>query len=131
MKKIFLWLSIISIFIQNGFANNTDKIQHMMNNLSAWEMQLLSCEASVSNNKAKTSSPSACIKSINEIKKSSDSKAKKYLAESLFNTGLIFYLSENNKIKAYKYWYKAAELGLKQAQENLEILCRNDSWACK
>lgn len=36
-----------------------------------------------------------------------------------------------NKIKAYEWWLKAAKQGHATAQKNLEILCKNSPWACK
>lgn len=48
--------------------------------------------------------------------------------------GLAYVLGkgfEVNKIKAYEHWSVAAKQGNEEAQENLDILCRQSPWACK
>ncbi len=48
--------------------------------------------------------------------------------------GLSYYNGRGvnqNKIKAYQYWLKAAKTGNSDAQHNLDILCRQSTWACK
>jgi len=39
--------------------------------------------------------------------------------------------TKQNKILAYKYYFEAAKLGNIPAQNNLDILCKESSWACK
>lgn len=39
--------------------------------------------------------------------------------------------TKQNKIKAYNYYMEAAKIGNKNAQENLDYLCKNSPWACK
>jgi tetratricopeptide (TPR) repeat protein len=57
----------------------------------------------------------------------------KFQISALNNLGVI-YNSDNqftNKIKAYQYFKKAARYGNKNAQDNLDYLCKHSSWACK
>ena len=52
---------------------------------------------------------------------------------ALNNLGVI-YKSDNkytNKIKAYQYYKRAAKYGNKNAQNNLDYLCKHSPWACK
>ena len=69
-------------------------------------------------------------------------KAARFLQESVktgnpmaMNMMGILYVTgrgvSQDKIKAYKVWMKAAKLGLKNAQDNLDRLCKESPWACQ
>ena len=48
------------------------------------------------------------------------------------NLGSLYYKGQGvplNKIKAYQYWMKAAKEGDADAQDNLDVLCRESPWA--
>lgn len=50
------------------------------------------------------------------------------------NLGLAYALGkgvETNKIKAYEHWSIAAKQGGQEAQNNLDMLCKQSPWACK
>ncbi len=130
MKRIILGLSVLLMFVQNGFATTDAEFDNQIANEGdkVWK-QIYRCNkaADVSNNKK--SNPKICEKAINLIKEYPNKNGSLSIAQ--YNTGLIYYFSKDNKIKAYEYWYKAARGGNKFAQENLEVLCRDDSWACK
>ena len=82
-------------------------------------------------NHLRTSSAIECVKAVEMMEQSTNSKEKEHLTSESYNTGQLFYFSEHNKIKAYEYWYKAAKSGSILAQKNLSAMCKEDPWACK
>jgi TPR repeat protein len=58
-----------------------------------------------------------------------------YSSSDLFNILGICYKTGRgttiNKFKAYKFYIKSAKMGNEYAQKNLDILCKESSWACK
>ena len=60
-----------------------------------------------------------------------DNAKQDRLGSISYNTGQIYFFGQDNKIKAYEYWYKAAKYGYKNGQKNLGILCKENPWACK
>ena len=56
------------------------------------------------------------------------------LADAQNNLGGMYYHGrgiKSDKIKAYKFWYKASIQGSTEAQSNLDHLCKESPWACK
>ena len=54
--------------------------------------------------------------------------------EECFNLALVYYSGKGikkDKMKAYKYWMIAAKRGDSEAQNNLDVLCKESPWACK
>ena len=74
--------------------------------------------------------------------KKDGAKAQKYFEKSCeANTpqgcghaGIGYYsgiVVKKNYVKSYQYLDKASKLGDEQAQQNLNMLCQNNPWACK
>jgi len=55
----------------------------------------------------------------------------KEITADLHGRVAILYNYQGDKLKAYKHYMKAAKLGNVEAQDNLGILCKESSWACK
>jgi TPR repeat protein len=36
-----------------------------------------------------------------------------------------------NKLKAYELWIEAAKIGNPQAEDSLDLLCKESPWVCK
>lgn len=52
---------------------------------------------------------------------------------ALYNLGVIYAKGtevEKNKIKAFRFWVEAAKRSHVQAQDSLDILCKESPWAC-
>ena len=130
MKKFALGL--VLLITQNGFATSDVSYQKKINTTKGYMRQGLRCENEVKNH-LKNGDVNKCLKAISMLEKLSNSNndKNKYLDSIFYNTGQMYFFGLNNKIKAYEYWYKAARLGHKAAQENLDILCNKSSWACK
>ena len=69
-------------------------------------------------------------------------KAQKYFeksceaktAQGCYNAGVGYYNGKRikkNYVKSYQYLDKASKLGDEKAQQNLNMLCQNNPWACK
>ena len=118
------------MLVQNGFAQtDAEYDKDIANETDKVLKQIYRCNKAGDKRHNKKSDPKICEKAIELIKIYPREDASIPIAQ--YNTGLIYYFSKDNKIKAYEYWYLAARGGNKSAQGNLEILCRDDSWACK
>lgn len=62
-------------------------------------------------------------------------KAIEYKVENAFyNLGISYYYGEGvakNHIKAYEHFKEALKLGLPNAQNAIETVCKKSPWACK
>ena len=132
MKRIILGLSLLLMLVQNGFADTDAEFDFNIKRTTGYIQQNIKCEK-MAGNHLETSNAKECVKAVKMLEQLSDSNPDKleYLDSIAHNAGQLFYFSENNKIKAYEYWYKAAKLGHKTASKNLSIMCKQDPWACK
>ncbi|MFA9374443.1 MAG: hypothetical protein ACERKK_09820 [Poseidonibacter sp.] len=130
MKRMILGISVLLIFAQNGFGWTNKEFDKRIESASGkvWK-QIWRCNKAANKINNKKSDPRICEKAITLIKKYPEESTSLPIAQ--YNAGIIYYFSKDNKIKAYENWYLSARGGHKPAQENLEILCRDDSWACK
>ena len=97
--------------------------------------QLILCQ-NQTNYHQKNANINVCLKAIQYIKQGKDlgfvsSQRKKYLATAYLKAGVLYHVSEKDYIKAYEFYMKAAKLGDKYAQNNLDILCKQHPWVCK
>jgi TPR repeat protein len=96
--------------------------------------QSMRCEKAVTkSNRHKDGSLEECLTAVRLLQglPNSNSNKNRYLGDEAYNAGIIYYFAKDNKIKAYEYWYLAAKLGNKSAQENLGIMCQDNPWVCK
>ena len=133
MKRILLGLSLLLMLVQNGFAKTDAEQDKMIINESdiTWK-QTYRCNKAT-NNHGSTSSVTVCLKAI-EIQKNTNFKHDNMLANNYLNAGYLYEKSEHNYIKAYEYYMKAANVGGENglnAQNNLNIMCKKNPWACK
>jgi len=120
---------------QNGFAGEKEDIAfaNQYKNQKALH-QVILCENEMTYH-SKNGNANICINAAKYITNGEDlgvllNKKQTFLAESYLNAGVI-YAHSGDKLNAYKYYMKAAKLGEITAQNNLGILCKNNSWACK
>ena len=131
MKRIILGISVLLILVQNGFATSDVEYDKLIANEKdiTWK-QIYRCSKAAGNHKY-TADVNICIKSIELTNKNRyvlKEGAKEY--KDYTNVGAM-YISQGNKLAAYKYYLKAAKLGSTVAQSNLSTLCKQDPWACK
>ncbi len=132
MKRIILGISVLLMLVQNGFSRTNAEWDKMVDNEpdKVWK-QLYRCNKASNKSNKYTADVNICIKAIELTNKNRyvlKEGAKEY--KSYTNAGII-YISQGNKVSAYKYFMKAAKLGSIVAQENLNILCKQSPWACK
>ena len=136
MKKLVLGLSALLMVVQSGFATEKEDMALAEQYKSHTALyQVLKCENEMQYHADKNGDPNICLKAVEYIKKGKDmgflaNKNKEYIAESYLNAGVIYY-NKGDKLSAYKYFMKSAKLNNLQAQKNLDILCKQSSWACK
>ena len=136
MEKIILGLSLFLLLIQNGFAGEKEDIQYANQQKNHQALyQLILCQ-NQTNYHQKNANINVCLKAIHYIKQGKDlgfvsSQRKKYLATAYLKAGVLYHVSEKDYIKAYEFYMKAAKLGDKYAQNNLDILCKQHPWVCK
>ena len=129
MKRIILGISVLLMLVQNGFAETDAEWDKLIANESSeyWK-QSYKCDKAALNHK-RTGDVNECLKSIELQKKKPNGKLN--ISITYTNVGVLYELSEKNYLKAYEYYMKSAKLGSKTSQQNLDILCRKHSWACK
>ena len=138
MKKIILSLSALLIFSQHGLAGEKEVIEQA----NSYKHQkalyhVLLCEIEMKYH-SKDGDASVCINAAKSIIKGENlgvlSKDKQnFIVESYLNAGLI-YDETGDDLNGYKYYMKAANLGGSngiQAQNNLNLMCKENPWACK
>jgi len=136
MKRIVFSLSMLLMLAQNGFARSDSELDKMIANESdkTWK-QIYRCEKASNSNNNSSADIGICLKAINLINQNpyavKDVGLLNALAVEFVNTGVLYYYSEKNYLKAYEYYMKAARLGNTKVQKNLDILCRKHSWVCK
>jgi len=132
MKRIVLGLSLVLMLVQNGFADTDEEFDESIASTSSQvQKQALRCEKEA-NNHAKDGNIQECVKAVKLLEALPNSNPnKRYLSSISYNTGQMYFFGQDNKIKAYEYWYKAAKYGHKDAQNNLNLLCKQYPWACK
>ena len=136
MKKIILGLSLVLIFVQNGFAL-TDEEEANFDIFIAFEQnktikQMLICERAASEkHRNEEKSLQECIKAVEMIQQSKDPEIKQFLGGKAYSTGLIYYFAKDELLLTYKYWSLAAENGHKEAQRNLYKLIKAYPWLSK
>ena len=131
MKGIILGLSVLLILVQNGFAY-TDKEFDKKISEQTTEVykQMWRCNKA-SMNHMRTANVDICLKAIKLIKKNPNKVGKDDISVIYGNTGLLYDESTGDKLKAYEYYMKASRMGSINAQKNLNIMCKQSSWACK
>ncbi len=120
---------------QNVLARSDAEIDEAMANTKSetWK-QIYRCEKASSLTRRATSDVNICLKAIENAQKDpkiTENFKLKVLAIEFLNTGVLYDCSKKDYIKAYEYYIKSAKLGDTQAQVNLDILCKEHSWACK
>jgi len=131
MKRIILGLSLLLMLVQNGFAASDEEFDANIKRTTGWQQQCIKCEKEA-NNHTKDGNIQECVKAVKLLENLSNSNPnKRYLGSISYNTGQMYFFGQDNKIKAYEYWYKAAKYGYKGAQHNLNLLCEQYPWACK
>ena len=128
MKRIILGLSVFFMLVENSFAKTDAEydIKISEQKTEVWK-QIWRCNK-VSGNHKYNGDINICLKSI-DMQKAQGVK-EKYLAIDYLNVGAM-YASQGDKLKAYKYYMKSANLDNTTAQSNLSVLCKQNPWACK
>ena len=131
MKRIILSLSMLLMLAQNGFAETDAELDKMIADApnEVWK-QIYRCTKASNPHSRYMANVNTCLKVIG-MKEKVGGFSKSSFAMSYVNIGILYEYSEKNYIKAYEYYMKAAKLGNTTAQRNLDILCREHSWACK
>jgi hypothetical protein len=132
MKRIILGISVLLILAQNGFAETDAEFDKKIENESdkVWK-QIYQCNKESSNHQ-RTGDVNICLKAIKLINKNPyvfKEGMQKYGEYN--NAGILYKYSDKNYLKAYEYYMKAAKLGNINAQKNLNIMCKENPWACK
>ena len=129
MKRIILGLSVLLMLAQNGFAKTDAEYDKLIANETdkVWK-QLYRC-AKEAINHSESGDVDACIKANKLVLNGKVYNI--YVAGTYLNIGSLYYESKGDKLKAYKYYMKAAKLGNIKAQKNLSIMCKQDPWACQ
>jgi hypothetical protein len=126
MKKLIFGSSLFLVMLQNGFAYTSAEFDSAIKREHRpWLKQVIKCSkvASIPN----SDSVNVCLKAIDMTK----NKPIRYKSEVLHNTATVYYFDLGDKVKAYKYWKKASDLGNIGSQKHLSIMCNQDAWACK
>ena len=131
MKRIILGISVLIMLGQSGFALSDKEFNdRIANEETEVYKQIHRCDKATMNH-ASTSDVNDCLKVIplkqNSNKYTFDNKS---FSITYLNIGVI-YDHHGDKLNAYKYYMKSAKLGNLQAQKNLNIMCKESSWACK
>jgi len=129
MKRIILGISVLLMLVQNGSALTDAEYDKKISEQTteAWK-QVWRCNKATLNY-MRTANVNICLKAI-KLRKQSGANENDF-AITYGNIGLLYDESTGDKLKAYKYYMKAAKLGNTNAQKNLSIMCKQDSWACK
>ena len=129
MKRIVLGISVLLMLVQNGFAMSDAEYDKRISEqkTEVWK-QIWRCNKA-SNNHKYDGDVNICLKSLQMQK--NNGEIEKNLAIDYLNIGTLYIRSKGDKIKAYKYYMKSAELGNTIAQRNLDKLCKESPWACK
>jgi len=131
MKRIIIGISVLLMLVQSGFALSDAEYDKQIKNETdpIWK-QIRICDKAALNNFS-TADVDDCLKVI-PLKENSQNKfSDKSFGIIYLNIGLLYDESKGDKLKAYEYYMKAARLGNIQAQKNLNIMCKESSWACK
>jgi len=132
MKRIILVLSLLLMFVQNGFAESDAEYDKIIANKSdkVWK-QIYRCFKEIDNHRDE-GNVDVCLKAQRLIEKNPYVYIEG-VSEYGVNNHIAVLYDEGKKdyIKAYEYYMKAAKLGSSKAQHNLDILCREHSWVCK
>ena len=130
MKRIILGLSLLLILVQNGFArSDAEWNQKISNAVLEVDKQIARCNK-IATNHIQSGDVNICLKAL-KLEEKIYPNATNVIAALYGNVGLLYDESKGDKLKAYKYYMKAARLGSIQAQKNLNIMCKESSWACK
>ncbi len=120
------------MLVQNGFAlSDAEWDKKIANEPDKVWKQMYRCEKEAVNNQ-KTGDVNICLKAIKLINKNFyvfKEGATKHIEYN--SAGALYEFSDNNYLKAYEYYMKAAKLGSTSAQKNLNNLCKKSAWACK
>lgn len=94
MKRIVLVISVLLMLVQNGFASDYSYMD------TKWFQEVLKCEKeAVSRESLKTATVQYCLNVIDILKDRNNrtDNEQKYLAESYYNAGVIYGMSQKYK----------------------------------
>jgi len=132
MKRIILGISVLFMLVGNGFAFSDAEYDINIKNSTGYMKQNIICEKEAGNY-LETGDIKKCFKAVKILQNlpNSNPDKLKYLGSSIpFNAGLMAYW-QGDKLNAYKYWMISGKYGDKEAQKNLDIMCKESPWACK
>jgi len=128
MKRIILSLGMLLMLAQNGFAmsgSEASKIKYIRNQVSLCNKQM--------DRNLKYADVNICLKAKELMLNNGGvlTYTKQDIASVNEFIGVIYDVTVQDKIKAYKYYMLSARQGSIEAQHNLHIMCKENPWACQ